>query len=196
MKKTIIALALVGSSIGVAQADTFVGGSYGLNWSGLERNGAAHENLSDQEFNNVFNRENTWGLRIGKRYETYRVYGVYDYSTGNSKGNKLNQQNLIGSVDYLYPINDKGTTLFGGGSAGVNRLSNRTANYANDDSYAFAYGFQAGVLQEIDKNFELEGGYRYLRTENSIDYRENGVKQGTADLKYTQQAYVAVNYHF
>lgn len=107
----------------------------------------------------------------------------------------MRQQNLIGSADYLYPV-AANTRVFAGVSAGVNRLSNGTSEYDNDDSYGFTYGAQAGVIQTLSSNWEVEAGAKYLRNNNSVDYRDADGKQGTAKLEANKEVYVAANYRF
>lgn len=196
MRKLVISCALLVSSIGIAHADTtFVGASYGKNWSNLEHNSTARDNLDDYKINNTFAKENTWGVRAGRDMVDRRFYATFDQTDGQSNGTKLKQQNLLGSADYLYPVAEN-TRVFAGLSAGVNRLVNETAGYSNDHSYGFTYGAQAGVLQTLSKNWELEGGAKYLKNNNSVDYRDADGKQGTAKLTANKQVYIAMNYHF
>ncbi len=201
MKKIILATAIMSvSSIGLvstASADsTFVGGTAGKTWSRVTSNDAAKQNLEYSDFNNIFNQDNTWGVRAGKDLGDRRYYASYDYTSGGAHQNTLVQHNLVGSADYIYPLNDNGTRLFAGLSAGVNRLDNTSSGFSNDRSYGFTYGGQAGVLQSIGSNFEVEGGLKYMLNNNNVDFRQSGEKVGTADLKNNKQVYLGLNYHF
>jgi hypothetical protein len=201
MKKIILATAITSicsiGFIGTANADsTFVGATAGKTWSRVTDNNAAKDNLDHSDFKNAFNQDNTWGARVGRDLGDRRFYVKYDYTSGAAHHNKLVQQNLVGSADYLYLVNDSGTRLFAGVSAGVNKLENNTAGYGGDSSYGFTYGAQVGVLQSIGSNFEVEGGFKYMLNNNNVDFRENGVKVGTADLKNNKQLYLGLNYHF
>lgn len=197
MKKIAITSLLLLSTIGVAHADgtDFVGATYGKTWSDVEHNRTARENLDNYEIDNAFSKDNTWGVRAGRDLGDRRFYATYEQTSGESNGTKLRQQNIIGSADYIYPVAPN-TRLFAGVSAGVNRLSNGTSGYENDDSYGFTYGAQAGVLQTLSKNWEVEAGAKYMRNNNSVDYRDADGKEGTAKLTANKQVYVAMNYHF
>lgn len=201
MKKIIFATAILSMSsigfIGAANADsTFVGATAGKTWSRVTSSDAAKQNLEYSDFNNAFNQDNTWGAKVGRDMGDKRVYLNYDYTSGAAHHNKLVQQNLVGSADYLYLLNDHGTRLFAGVSVGVNKLENTTAGLGGDSSYGFTYGGQAGVLQSIGENFEVEGGLKYMLNNNNVDFRDNGEKIGTADLKNNKQIYLGLNYHF
>lgn len=198
---TITAISSIGS-IGIASAkdisteSTFVGGTVGQTWSRVTSSQAAKDNLDYADFDNVFNREATWGVRAGKDFGDRRFYATYDYTSGAAHHNKLTQENLIGSADYIYPVNDLGTRVFAGVSAGVNSLNNTTAGYTSNRSYGFTYGGQVGVLQTVADNFEVEGGLKYMLNNNNVDFREDGDKVGTATLKNNKTMYIGLNYHF
>lgn len=197
---TITAISSIGT-IGIASAkdsteSTFVGGTVGQTWSRVTSSQAAKDNLDYADFDNVFNREATWGVRAGKDFGDRRFYATYDYTSGAAHHNKLTQENLIGSADYIYPVNDLGTRVFAGVSAGVNSLNNTTAGYTSNRSYGFTYGGQVGVLQTVADNFEVEGGLKYMLNNNNVDFREDGDKVGTATLKNNKTMYIGLNYHF
>lgn len=202
MKKLVLAATIMAvssmGSIGVASAteSTFVGGTVGQTWSRVTSSQAAKDNLDYADFNNVFNQDTTWGIRAGKDLGDKRFYATYDYTSGAAHHNKLTQENLIGSADYIYPVNDMGTRVFAGLSAGVNSLNNTTAGYTSNRSYGFTYGGQVGVLQTVAENFEVEGGLKYMLNNNNVDFREDGDKVGTATLKNNKTMYLGLNYHF
>jgi hypothetical protein len=202
MKKLVLAATIMTissmGSIGVASAteSTFVGGTVGQTWSRVTSSQAAKDNLDYADFNNVFNQDTTWGIRAGKDLGDKRFYATYDYTSGAAHHNKLTQENLIGSADYIYPVNDMGTRVFAGLSAGVNSLNNTTAGYTSNRSYGFTYGGQVGVLQTVAENFEVEGGLKYMLNNNNVDFREDGDKVGTATLKNNKTMYLGLNYHF
>lgn len=202
MKKLVLAATIMAvssmGSIGVANASesTFVGGTVGQTWSRVTSSQAAKDNLDYADFDNVFNQDTTWGIRAGKDLGDKRFYATYDYTSGAAHHNKLTQENLIGSADYIYPVNDLGTRVFAGVSAGVNSLNNTTAGYTSNRSYGFTYGGQVGVLQTVADNFEVEGGLKYMLNNNNVDFREDGDKVGTATLKNNKTMYLGLNYHF
>lgn len=197
LASTIMAISSIGS-IGIANAkdSTFVGGTVGETWSRVTSSQAAKDNLDYADFNNVFNQDATWGIRAGKDLGDKRFYATYDYTSGAAHHNKLTQENLIGSADYIYPVNDLGTRLFAGVSAGINSLNNTTSGYTSNRSYGFTYGGQVGVLQTVVENFEVEGGLKYMLNNNNVDFREDGDKVGTATLKNNKTMYLGLNYHF
>jgi hypothetical protein len=194
---TITAISSIGSiSVANAAETTFVGGTVGKTWSRVTSSQAAKDNLEYADFNNVFNQDDTWGVRAGKDFGDRRYYATYDYTSGAAHHNKLVQENLIGSADYIIPLNDYGTRAFAGVSAGVNSLKNNTSGYTSNRSYGFTYGAQAGLLQTFAENFEVEGGVKYMLNNNNVDFREDGDKVGTATLKNNKELYVGLNYHF
>lgn len=90
---TITAISSIGS-IGIASAkdsteSTFVGGTVGQTWSRVTSSQAAKDNLDYADFDNVFNREATWGVRAGKDFGDRRFYATYDYTSGAAHHNKL-----------------------------------------------------------------------------------------------------------
>lgn len=183
--------------IGLANADsTFVGASAGKTWSRVTSSQTAKDNFEYSDFNNIFNKDNTWGVRAGKDLGDRRFYGSYDYTSGAAHHNKLIQENLVGSADYLYLLNDYGTRAFAGVSAGINKLETNTGGLSTDRSYGLTYGGQVGLLQNVGENFEVEGGLKYMLNNNKVDFKDDSEKVGSATLKNNKQVYVALNYHF
>ncbi len=64
----------------------------------------------------------TWGIRAGQQFEQGRYYATYENISDTSSGNKLRQQNLLGSYDAFLPIGDNNTKLFGGATLGLVKL--------------------------------------------------------------------------
>ena len=137
-----------------------------------------------------------WGLRAGQQNDTSRYYATYDYSAGSHDGIQLRQQNLLGSYDLFLPV-AKQTKLFGGGTAGVTRLTQKSAGFSRDSDTGYAIGVQAGVLQQVAQNSQVELGYRYLRSNASTEMSErSGSKQGSLSLTSSAQTYLSANYAF
>jgi hypothetical protein len=196
MKKIILALTLGVCSIGVANADVFMGATYGTSWSNVENAKETNNINANEDFSESLRNAETWGFRVGGDFETIRVYGTYEYASKNDKGGNNHQENYILSTDYLYRVSPN-TRLFAGLSAGGNRMVNESTsrNGYDYDTYSFTYGGQMGFLYNFDKNLEVEGAYRYLRNENA-DNKGDGTNDTSPLLKDTLQLYMALNYHF
>ncbi|MBK4532572.1 outer membrane beta-barrel protein, partial [Enterobacter cloacae] len=112
-----------------------------------------------------------------------------------SSGNKLRQQNLLGSYDGFLPIGDNNTKLFGGATLGLVKLEQDGKGFKRDSDVGYAAGLQAGILQDLSKNASIEGGYRYLRTNASTEMTPHGGnKLGSLDLHSSSQFYLGANY--
>jgi hypothetical protein len=121
---------------------------------------------------------------------------TYDNVSGDHSGLKLRQENLLGSYDLFLPVGDT-TKLFGGGSLGVTKLTQDSPGASRDTDYGYAYGLQAGVIQDITDKASVELGYRYLRTNAATEVgAHGGPKDGTLRLTSSAQTYLAASYKF
>jgi len=108
----------------------------------------------------------------------------------------MRQENLLGSYDVFYPLGSS-TKAFGGASLGVTKLSQESSGYSRDTDTGYAYGLQAGVLQQVSSNASVELGYRYLRSNATTELSEHdGDKLGALRLKSSAQTYLSANYLF
>jgi opacity protein-like surface antigen len=141
-------------------------------------------------------QDNTWGLRAGQQTESSRYYATYDYVSGDHAGVKLRQQNLLGSYDAFLPLTSS-TRLFGGGTAGITRLTQESPGFSRDSDMGYAIGGQVGVLQQMSSSVSVELGYRYLRSNASVEMApRGGPKSGSLKLDSTAQTYLAANSAF
>ena len=198
--KTLTTLFLAVSALGISSlsqaADSnFIGLSYGKTSDNVRKSNELNRNLGHPDANAVITREGTWGLRAGQQNDTSRYYATYDYSAGSHDGIQLRQQNLLGSYDLFLPV-AKQTKLFGGGTAGVTRLTQKSAGFSRDSDTGYAIGVQAGVLQQVAQNSQVELGYRYVRSNASTEMASDGSKDGSLRLKSAGQLYVSANYAF
>lgn len=198
LKKLALATAILGASIGMAQAsENFVGLTWGETSNNIQKSGELNRNLNDPKLDSVINNSSTWGVRAGQQNEQGRYYATYENTSDTYRGLKLRQQNLLGSYDAFLPLNDQGTKLFGGGTLGLTKLEQESSGYKRDSDIGYAIGAQAGVLQNIGKNASIEGGYRYLRTNASTEMSPHGgSKAGSLDLHSSSQIYLGANYRF
>ena len=103
------------------------------------------------------------------------------------------------STDVILGFSDN-LDLFGGitvGVAGVNPDPVVGLNNQDDDISDLAYGFQVGALYSLNKNIQLEAGYRFLKT--NIDFNVNfpgSTGQLNTDVDEIQELYLGVNYYF
>ncbi|CDF83132.1 outer membrane protein [Pseudomonas sp. QL9] len=198
LKKLALATAILGASIGMAQAsENFVGLTWGETSNNIQKSADLNRNLNDPKLDSVINNSSTWGVRAGQQNEQGRYYATYENTSDTYSGMKLRQQNLLGSYDAFLPINEQGTKLFGGGTVGLTKLEQESRGFKRDSDVGYAIGAQAGVLQDIGKNASIEGGYRYLRTNASTEMSPHGgSKVGSLDLHSSSQIYLGANYRF
>jgi opacity protein-like surface antigen len=183
------------STLAQAADSDFIGLSYGKTSDTIDKSRELNRNLGRPDANAVISREGTWGIRAGQQNDAGRYYATYDYASGSHDGIKLRQQNLLGSYDLFMPVASQ-TKLFGGVSAGITRLTQKSAGYSRDSDTGYAVGFQGGVLQQVAQNTSVELGYRYLRSNASTEMSSNGVKQGSVGLDSAGQIYASANYAF
>jgi len=201
MNRTLSKLALATSLTFAAAAanagDNFVGLTWGQTDNNIQKSSALNSNLNNPKLDKVINNTGTWGVRAGQVSETNRYYMTYENVSDTDSGNKLRQQNLLGSYDVFLPIGDYNTKLFGGATAGLVKLEQESKGFKRDSDIGFALGLQAGILQDINQNASIEAGYRYLRTNASTEMAPHGAgKAGSLDLHSSGQLYLGANYKF
>ena len=201
MNRTLSKLALATSLTFAAAAanagDNFVGLTWGQTDNNIQKSSALNSNLNSPKPDKVINDTGTWGVRAGQVSETNRYYMTYENVSDTDRGNKLRQQNLLGSYDVFLPIGDYNTKLFGGATAGLVKLEQESKGFKRDSDIGYALGLQAGILQDINQNASIEAGYRYLRTNASTEMAPHGAgKAGSLDLHSSGQLYLGANYKF
>lgn len=201
MNRTLSKLALATSLTLAAAAanagDNFVGLTWGQTDNNIQKSSALNSNLNNPKLDKVINDTGTWGVRAGQVSETNRYYMTYENVSDSDSGNKLRQQNLLGSYDVFLPIGDYNTKLFGGATAGLVKLEQESKGFKRDSDIGYALGLQAGILQDINQNASIEAGYRYLRTNASTEMAPHGAgKVGSLDLHSSGQLYLGANYKF
>ena len=196
-KKLLLAFTVLGASTtAFASDDTFGGLTLGQTSDKIKKSHALNDNLNRPNADGVIGKDTTWGVRLGQQNSQGRYYATYDNVSGSHNGIKLRQENLLGSYDLFYPVG--GTTkLFGGASAGLSKMTQESPGFSRDSNIGYTLGGQAGVLQQISRNTSVELGYRYLRSNASIEMNERGgSKQGALSLTSSAQTYVSANYAF
>ena len=201
MNRTLSKLALATSLTFAAAAanagDNFVGLTWGQTDNNIQKSSALNSNLNNPKLDKVINDTGTWGVRAGQVSETNRYYMTYENVSDTDSGNKLRQQNLLGSYDVFLPIGDYNTKLFGGATAGLVKLEQESKGFKRDSDIGYALGLQAGILQDINQNASIEAGYRYLRTNASTEMAPHSAgKVGSLDLHSSGQLYLGANYKF
>ncbi|MDF3195783.1 outer membrane beta-barrel protein [Pseudomonas sp. 1928-m] len=201
MNRTLSKLALATSLTFAAAAanagDNFVGLTWGQTDNNIQKSSALNSNLNNPKLDKVINDTGTWGVRAGQVSETNRYYMTYENVSDTDSGNKMRQQNLLGSYDVFLPIGDYNTKLFGGATAGLVKLEQESKGFKRDSDIGYALGLQAGILQDINQNASIEAGYRYLRTNASTEMAPHGAgKAGSLDLHSSGQLYLGANYKF
>jgi opacity protein-like surface antigen len=193
--KIAVASAILAASV-TAQAENFVGLTWGETSNNMQKSSALKQEL-DENFNKVINNSSTWGIRAGQSDATARYYLTYEnVSDSHYQGAKLRQENLLGSYDLFVPLGDS-TRLFGGATLGLTKLTQDFSNVSRDSDIGYAAGLQAGILQDVGSHAALEAGYRYLRSNASVEVSPHGEsKLGSLDLHSSSQVYLGANYRF
>jgi opacity protein-like surface antigen len=193
--KIAVASAILAASV-TAQAESFVGLTWGETSNNMQKSSALKQEL-DENFNKVINNSSTWGIRAGQSDATARYYLTYEnVSDSHYQGAKLRQENLLGSYDLFVPLGDS-TRLFGGATLGLTKLTQDFSNVSRDSDIGYAAGLQAGILQDVGSHAALEAGYRYLRSNASVEVSPHGEsKLGSLDLHSSSQVYLGANYRF
>jgi opacity protein-like surface antigen len=198
LNQLFVAVTLIGTaSLANANDGNFASLSYGKTLDQVSQSDALNANLGrPNTAGAIGSQDNTWGLRAGQQTESSRYYATYDYVSGDHAGVKLRQQNLLGSYDAFLPLTSS-TRLFGGGTAGITRLTQESPGFSRDSDMGYAIGGQVGVLQQMSSSVSVELGYRYLRSNASVEMApRGGPKSGSLKLDSTAQTYLAANYAF
>ena len=197
LSKLAMATSLSFAAVTANAADNFVGLTWGQTDNNIQKSSTLNSNLNNPKLDKVINDTGTWGVRAGQVSEINRYYMTYENVSDTDSGNKLRQQNLLGSYDVFLPIGDYNTKLFGGATAGLVKLEQESKGFKRDSNIGYALGLQAGILQDINQNASIEAGYRYLRTNASTEMAPHGAgKVGSLDLHSSGQLYLGANYKF
>lgn len=201
MKKILTPLALATTlgftALSAQAAEPFVGLTWGQANNNIQNSSALNANMDHPSLDKVIHKTGTWGIRAGQADDKGRYYATYENFSDTHSGNKLRQQNLLGSYDLFLPLGDNNTKLFGGATLGLVKLEQDGSGLRRDSDIGYAAGLQAGILQELNKNTSIEAGYRYLRTNASTEVAPHGgPKLGSLDLHSSSQAYVGATYKF
>ncbi len=180
-----------------AQAESFVGLTVGETSNNIQHSSAFQQNVPGTNLDNVINNSGTWGIRAGQSSADARYYVTYEnVSDSYHHDAKMRQENLLGSYDLFLPLGDS-TRLFGGASLGLTKLTQEFKNASRDSDIGYAAGLQAGILQDLGSKASVEMGYRYLRSNASVEVSPHGdSKVGSLDLQSSSQAYLGANVRF
>ena len=196
MQKVAIASTLIGASA-IAQADNFVGLTWGETSNNMRHSSTFQNNFPGMNLDNEIKNSGTWGVRVGQADASSRYYLTYEnVSDSYQSATKMRQENLLGSYDVFLPLGDS-TRLFGGGSLGVIKLNQESSGMQRDTNYGYALGAQAGIAQDLGQHATLEAGYRYLRSNASVEFvSHDDNKLGSVNLRSSAQAYLGASYKF
>ncbi|WLG97135.1 hypothetical protein [Pseudomonas sp. FP198] len=196
MKKLLLAFTVLGASALAHADDNFAGLTLGQTSDKVKKSNALDSALNNPNADGIIGKDTTYGLRLGRQNDQGRYYATYDNVSGSHNGIKLRQENLLGSYDLFYPVTAS-TKLFGGGTAGLTKLTQDSPGFSRDSDIGYAVGLQGGVLQQISQNTSVELGYRYLRSNASTEMSpRDGAKVGSLDLTSSAQTYLSANYTF
>lgn len=193
----IAALSLLATGV-LAQENLFIGGTIGQISSNYDESSRAKTQMPGVNFDSIINDSGSWGLRAGNDQTHARYYLSYDYVSDSYRGAaKIRQQTIGASYDMMLPV-ASATRLFAGATVGATHLDQKTSGYRNDSAWGLHAGLQAGVLQNLSDNLELEAGYRYAKHNAEVDFKPRGTRSrsGSAELSSTEQLYVGLNWRF
>ncbi len=188
-------IATTSVSSAMASGDMFVGAEFGK---------------AKYEFGGEKQKESQYGLRFGSYInDNVRVYanlnqgkGDATSTEGNIKSNgKFTSRQLTVSADYVfetgYPVKPFAGATLGTNWAEISGQSKVGSTTLIDDkksNFALAYGAQVGVMGQFGQ-FDVELGYRYLKHNNKMTFKQNGVEAETK-LKDSKTPYLSVSYKF
>lgn len=79
----------------------------GLTWgqtnNNIQNSSALNANMDHPSLDKVIHKTGTWGIRAGQADDKGRYYATYENFSDTHSGNKLRQQNLLGSYDLFLP---------------------------------------------------------------------------------------------
>lgn len=195
----LVAACMLASGTVMAQETQFIGVTAGKASANLNESGRASVLMPGVNFDRIIDDSTSWGLRVGNDQTATRYYLSYDYVSDNYRSAaKVRQQTLSGSYDFMLPVADS-TRLFVGATTGLTYLSQDTRGYREDNDWGLHAGLQAGVVQGLSDNVELEAGYRYAKHYNSdVSFKARGAttRSGDASLKSSEEMYVGLNWRF
>ncbi|AIR89901.1 outer membrane protein [Pseudomonas cremoricolorata] len=191
-----VAVCAAGLATSAQADDTFASLTYGQTSDKVRKSGLLQRNTENLNTDGIIGKDGTWGVRLGQINDQARYYMTYDNVSGDHSGLKLRQENLLGSYDLFYPVGDT-TKLFGGASLGMTKLTQESSGVSRDTDYGYAVGLQGGVIQQVTDNASVELGYRYLRSNASVEVSPHGEpKAGALRLTSSAQTYLSANYRF
>jgi len=147
MKKIILTMMLMAS---ISQAQGFFGIEVGT-----------------QTLNSNFNTEDTgtvYGFKFGSQQTNWRTSFGYNYF--DSGDSKLTQNLLYVSADYIFTNEVEVIRPYIGGNVGYTFFDYD----GNEVDNSFSYGLQAGVILNLDYNFNIDVGAKYTLYSNSVTY--------------------------
>ena len=186
------------TTLATAAERPFVGGYIAESSSNYAHSTGASVHIPGADFDRTIDDSTGWGLRGGVDYDTARYYLTYDYVSDAGGRADIREQKLTASYDLKFPIASN-TSLFGGASVGLEYVKQNTSGFRNDSDWGYLAGVQAGLLQQLNPDLELELGVRYAKhTQADVNFRRSsdGAKLAKADLESNNQAYIGLNWKF
>ncbi len=197
----LIKLTVLAASMGVAgmaaAADNFAGVTWGESTSNYDSSKRLQQQMPGAKMDDVIKNSGTWGVRAGRDNGHDRVYLTYEQVSDDYHSTvKLRQENLLGSYDRTFSVTDS-ARLYAGVTGGMTKVSQESKGYSRDTGYGYAIGAQVGGLLALSQAVELEAGFRYLKHNADVDFKERGVgRTGNAELSSSKQSFLGVNVKF
>lgn len=197
----LIKLTVLAASMGVAgmaaAADNFAGVTWGESTSNYDSSKRLQQQMPGAKMDDVIKNSGTWGVRAGRDNGQDRIYLAYEQVSDDYHSTyKLRQENLLGSYDRTFSVTDS-ARLYAGVTGGMTKVSQESKGYSRDTGYGYAIGAQVGGLLALSQAVELEAGFRYLKHNADVDFKERGVgRTGNAELSSSKQSFLGVNMKF
>jgi len=174
MKKIILALLSTFALLSTSQAQGFIGIDIGSNTLNSE--------------NGFEDTSPIYGFRAGSQSQDWRVYVGFNYF--DSDDSDLTQYEMYVSADYIFTDDSQFLRPFIGGTVGF--ASTDYDFYEVDNS--ITWGGQAGLILNVDPNFNIEGGVKYMMFSMDITTAYPYEYYDVFDDKLT--FYIGANYKF
>ncbi len=125
-------------------------------------------------------------LKLGYKYEdNQRVYASAQYIEAE------NAEFMVYGLGYDYLFGDAIVKPFVGGFIGYGQYQTDRASTIDLDVDGIVFGAQAGLLFEVTKEIDLEGGYRYLKSN-----MEENIGSANIEIDPLSNWFVGFNYKF
>lgn len=193
MKKSLVLASLVAASTSMMAMDLqyFLGAGATRVDANLDEKGSLSNGVQTISFNDSYDFKDT-ALTLKAGIILDKEHRISISHTKFSKDD-TDARNIIGSYDYLIPMNEE-FRLYAGLHAG-----NTKVEIDEDSASGLVYGAQVGAIYDITKNIEFELGLGYSKY--NVDKSYSGTISGISydykvELEDSTSMFAGINYKF